>query len=133
MKRSVTFGAFGAFLVIVANTSISAQYPTVLQVIPGTKCMTLNLTPEQMIDPKIVVIVREAPDANAPEVGTASATVVVRDPIVARNGHVETLFPNGRTGWIEARLVRPWRPGPGSRPTCTPALMSTGAIGFQYR
>lgn len=126
MRRSIS-SVIGGVLLIVGNGPISvAQRPTIVQLIPGTKCMALNLTHEQMIDPKIVVIVREAPDANAPEVGTASATIVVRDPVVTRNGYVETLFPNGRTGWIEARLLRP-------RQSCRPALMSNGAIGFDYR
>ena len=86
-----------------------AKSVSVVQHISGYRCMSLNLTQTQMMDPNVVVPVLAQPATTAARVGVAAATIAVRDPPHEIHGFLEVLFPTGQTGWVEARLLRPWR------------------------
>ena len=103
---------------------------TVSKVIPGYRCMSLNLTDAQMADPSIMVEIKSSPNASAPNVGTASALVITSAPMKVENGFARVLHLNGKTGWIPTNDLKPWRPADGGKTTCTPAVMSNGRIGF---
>lgn len=105
---------------------------TVVRHIPGYQCMALNLTPQQMMDPSVVVPVLAAPKEGAPKIGVAASTVAASDPLVSYHGFVEVLFPSGRTGWIAGSLLRPWHPASGTSGSCAPAQLSNGRLGFDY-
>lgn len=119
--------------VLTALSCTAAAHVNVSAHIPGAKCMSLNLTHEQMLDRGISIPIRSSPNALASEIGTPGATVIVRDPSVAKDGFVEIMMPNGVVGWLEARWLRPWQPVPGLATRCRPAQMSNGRLGFDYR
>lgn len=108
------------------------QQVTVASHIPGARCMDLALTHEQMMDTSFSVPMRAEPRDGAPVVGTPGATVIVRDA-PPTNGFFEAMLADGRTGWVEGRWLRPWRPAAGTRGTCRPAVLSNGRLGFDFR
>src|SRR3974377_1040302 len=99
----------GAALILVASAGLSARTaadrPHPVRPLPGYKCMMLNLTEQQFLNPSVHVPVRSEPAVSAPEVGWAATNVAVRDPPHIVNGFAEALFPNGATVWSERRLL----------------------------
>lgn len=73
----------------------------------GYVCATLNLTPEQMRDPSIDVPIMAGPSASSPKLGSAASIVFARSPAHVENGFAEVKFPNGKPGWISAKLLKP--------------------------
>jgi hypothetical protein len=116
--------------VLAMSCSSAFAEVTVSKVIPGYRCMSLNLTDAQMADPSVVVEIKSAPNASAPNIGTASAIVVTSSPLKVENGFARVLHLNGKTGWIPVDDLRPWRAADGGKATCVPAIMSNGRIGF---
>lgn len=110
----------------------AAGQTTVTGHVPHARCMTLNLTPQQMMDTSVDVPVRATPQGDAPTIGSTGATVIVREGSLT-NGFVEVMLANGRTGWMEANSLRPWTPRPGTQATCRPAVLSNGRFGFDIR
>ncbi|MFK4048205.1 hypothetical protein ACI2KH_25145 [Roseomonas mucosa] len=76
--------------------------------------------------------VRAEPRANAPVVGIATISVIVKSPHAARNGYLEVMHLDGRPGWVDQKVLVPWinNNAPGVR--CVPAMMSDGRPGFDY-
>jgi len=115
-----------------AGSLALAERVSVVRHIPGYRCMALNLSPEQMMDPSVEVPVYSQPSTASPKIGVAGATVAARDPLVSSKGFVQVLFPSGQTGWIAASALKSWRPAAGTHGTCVPAQLSNGRLGFDY-
>jgi hypothetical protein len=98
--------------------------------IPGYRCMMLNLTEQQSMDPLVHIPVRSAPSESAPPVGWAGAVVAVREPMYVVNGFAQILFPNGRPVWIVANILRPYRSVSDPAARCTPVVLPNGLVGF---
>jgi hypothetical protein len=73
--------------------------------IPGYVCDALNLPPDQVAN--AVVPIMTAPTVNSPKLGNAASIVFAKSPPHIENGFAEVKFPNGKPGWIEARMLRP--------------------------
>lgn len=110
---------------------VSAQGLTAIKPIDGYACMRLRLTHAQAIDHSFTVPVFSGPSATSPELGTASAIVLVRSPSQISNGFQGVLFPNGQAGWIEDKWLMPFPTQDFPRATCTPSTMSNGRPGFK--
>lgn len=120
-----------------ALTSIStlaeARGPEVARHLIGYQCMGLNLTREQMLSSSNVPSVLAQPRPDAPQLGEASASIIVVAPLRIVNGYAETLYFNGQPGWIAANMIKPWASASMPRAKCIPALMADGKPGFDYR
>ena len=92
--------------------------------------MVLNLSHAQMLDNSLEVPVYSAPSPSSPKVGNAAAVVIATSPLNVVRGFAEVLFPDGRQGWIEARMLRPYTNANNPNAHCTPSLMSNGRPGF---
>jgi hypothetical protein len=126
----------GATLVLIASATLSAataiERAHPVRPLAGYKCMMLNLTEQQFLDPSVRVPVRSEPAASAPEVGWAATNVAVREPPHIVNGFTEALFPNGATVWIESRMLRPYHSQGDPTAKCVPSVMSDETPGFAY-
>ena len=98
--------------------------------LPGYRCMMLNLSEQQSMDPSKRVPVRGAPSMSAPTVGWAGAVVVVREPVTSVNGFVQMLFPDGRQVWIASDMLRPYHSLGDPNAKCIPEILPNGRIGF---
>ena len=98
--------------------------------LPGYRCMMLNLSEQQSMDPSMRVPVRAAPSVTAPTVGWAGAVVVVREPVKPVNGFVQILFPDGRPVWIASDVLRPYHSLGDPNAKCVPEILPNGRIGF---
>lgn len=130
--------AFNRVIVLVAAFSAvalvsAAEAQTAPRDLQGYQCMALNLTEQQMMDPSIHVPIRSAPSQTAPITGNAIATVIAYSPAQTDDGFLKVLQLNGRTGWVEARYLKPWTNPGGNGQRCYPAILATGRIGFDYR
>lgn len=124
MKRIIV--AFAATFAALAP----AQAPTAgTRIITGYRCMMLNITEQQGMDPHFHVPVRTAPSSTAPEAGWATAIVIVREPVVPQNGFLEMLRGNGQTAWIPANEVKAYRPLADPTAKCVPEVLPNGRIG----
>jgi hypothetical protein len=69
-------------LILVSSVGLSATTaadgPHPVRPLPGYKCMMLNLTEQQFLNPSVHVPVRSEPAASAPEVGWAATNAAVR-------------------------------------------------------
>jgi len=66
-----------------------AESPRIVGPLPGYRCMMLNLSAEQSMDPDVHVPFFTAPMDSSPVAGYASLEVAVRDPIKQVSGFVE--------------------------------------------
>lgn len=117
--------------VLLAGTVAShAQGLTAVRPLPGYSCMRLGLSAEQMRDPNKLPVVHSGPSRESGALGVASAVVIVRSPMNVQGGMAEMLFLDGRTGWIDAQLLRPYATPAAPNAHCTPSIMSNGRPGF---
>ena len=98
--------------------------------LPGYRCMMLNLSEQQSMDPSLRVPVRAAPSTSAPTVGWAGAVVVVREPVTPVNGFVQMLYPDGRQVWIASNALRPYHSLGDPNAKCIPEILPNGRVGF---
>ena len=81
---------------LLAGLALSAASPALAAVsprpIPGYKCMMLDLTEQQSMDPSVHIQVRSGPSASAPVIGWASSVVVVKQPATPVGGYLAMLF-----------------------------------------
>ena len=96
----------------------------------GYSCMTLKLTSEQIRSNSIAVPVYNGPSTSSGEAGIASAVLIVKTPLNIQNGFAESLFSDGRTVWIKADWLQPYRSASNPNARCTPSMMSNGRPGF---
>jgi hypothetical protein len=125
---SLALAAISAALL--AQNAAAQNAPRDLQ---GYECMALNLSDQQMMDPSVHVPIRSAPSQSAAVTGNAIATVIVYSPEQNERGYIKVLQLNGKTGWVQARYLKPWTNPGGNGQRCYPAILSTGRLGFDYR
>ena len=113
-----------------ASTSGHSQSLKAVAPLGGYVCMILNLTNDQLRDNSLTVPVFNGPAASSGKAGVASALLIVKSPLHVQNGFAETLFPDGRTVWIEANMLRPYKSESNPDARCTPSMMSDGKPGF---
>jgi len=97
---------------------------------PGYVCMQLTLTPAQLTDPKVGAPVREGPSRSSQILAYAANTMIVQWPQKPADGFLEVVWPGGRSGWMEAGYLRPWRNPFVPSDRCVPSIMSNGKPGF---
>lgn len=114
-------------LLVVAGISGTAEQ---VQPLAGYRCMMLNLTEKQSLDPSVHVPVRAEPSKSAPPVGWAGAVVIVREPVTPVNGFVQMLLPDGRQVWIAFDKVRAYHSLGDPNAQCAPEILPNGRIGF---
>jgi hypothetical protein len=119
-----------ALLLLASAPVAHAQRLQAVRPLPGYACMMLNLSPAQMQDDSVNVPIYAQPSASSPKVGNAAAVVIATSPLNVVHGFGEVLFPNGRQGWIEAKMLRPYANASNPNAHCTPSLMSNGRPGF---
>lgn len=123
----------GSLLLPVLFQVANAQPITVVRTIPGFACLRLNLPREEMISGTINAPVFSAPSPQAPRIGTASAVMIVKTPMNVSNGFVQILFFNGQEGWMQKELLKSYNTPELPNGHCTPAVLSNGRIGFDYK
>jgi hypothetical protein len=109
---------------VVGTTGVQAKP------LAGYRCMMLNLSEQQSMDPSLRVPVQAAPSTSAPTVGWAGAVVVVREPVTPVNGFVQMLYPDGRQVWIASNALRPYHSLGDPNAKCVPEILPNGRIGF---
>ena len=122
---------------LLAGLALSAASPvlaaTTPRPIPGYKCMMLDLTEQQSMDPSVHIQVRSGPSNSAPAIGWASSVVVVKQPATPVGGYLEMLFSNGREAWIAAKQVRPFKSVSAPSAQCFPVILSNGLVGISSK
>jgi len=121
----------GGLLYCVGSSAADAPV-TAVRELPSYRCMALNLSHQQMMDPSIEVPVLSQPVSTASQIGFALPTVAAKEPLTVTNGFIEVLFPSGQQGWVMRSYLRPWRPAAGTTAHCIPAWLSNGRLGFSY-
>jgi len=97
---------------------------------PGYVCMQLTLTPAQLTDPKVGAPVHDAPSRSSQILAYAANTMIVQWPQEPTDGFIEVVWPGGRSGWMEAGYLRPWKNSFVPSDRCVPSIMSNGKPGF---
>ena len=94
--------------------------------------MAVNMSPADLMNPRVHVTMLQSPDASAPPVGYAAATVIasVNAPT---NGYRSVLRFDGVPGWISAAKLKPWVNPGGNGQRCAPAMMSNGQLGLSFK
>ena len=115
---------------IATGRMVHAQGLQAVRPLPGYACMVLNLTQQQMLDDSLHVPVYAEPNPSSGKVGDASAVVIATSPLNVVRGFGEVLFPDGRQGWVEAKMLRPYSNASNPNARCTPSLMSNGRPGL---
>lgn len=129
MRQSVKVAVSVGAILSVSITS-QAQYLKAVKPLPGYTCMRLNLPREQILDPNLDVPVYQGPSTSLPRLGKAAAALIVKTPMVVRNGLAEILFLDGRVGWVPASVLGPYATPATPNARCTPSVMSNGKPGF---
>jgi hypothetical protein len=127
MRKVVSkFGLFAGF----AACLLAAASPASARALPGFKCMMLNITEQQAMDPNFHVTVRSAPSATASPAGWAGAVVITYAPLREQNGFTEMVLPNGHSVWVESDMVKPYHAKADPTARCVPEVLPNGRIGF---
>ncbi len=109
----------------------SPRYP--VSAVPTLSCMSLKVTDQQAMDPSFVVPFYKGPSERTPVVGRASSVVLVKKPVVEKDGFIAAVLFNGVPGWVSAATLGPWHTMDGSSGRCIPSRMSDGSIGFDIK
>ena len=129
MSRLLRISLMSSLLAFTSATA-QAQYLTAVRPIPGYVCMRLNLPREQVLSRDLDVPIYQGPSASSPRLGSATAALIVKSPMVVSNGFAEVLFLDGRPGWILATLLGPYATPGNPNARCTPSFISNGRPGF---
>ena len=119
-------------ILVFASCSAWAAGPQITGPLPGYKCMMLNLTGAQIMDPATHIPFRSRPSDTADIAGYASAQVAIKDPVREVNGYVQARFPTGGTVWIKSSSLAPYHSLGDPTARCVPVMMSNGRSGFDY-
>jgi len=123
-------GFFVIALSIAAIGSIHAQGLSAVSPLPGYSCMRLNVAPGLLYNhPELDVPVFAAPSSSAPVIGRAAEVMIVRSPQQPTDGYLQVLRPDKSTGWVWAKVLKPWTNPYAPSRRCEPAVMSDGLIG----
>lgn len=115
------------------SSAAQAQGARATGPLKGYSCMSLNLSEEQYMQASAKPVIRQQPAASAPQIGTASALVIVSEPMRTQNGYVAVLTLDGRPGWLEADKVRPYHSASNPSARCIASTMSNGQPGFTFQ
>lgn len=126
MKKVIALTA----MFIAGSLEANAQGLHPMSPLQGYSCMMLKLTNEQIRSNSVTVPVYNGPSTASGEAGIASAVLIVKNPLNVQNGFAESLFPDGRTVWIKADYLQPYRSASNPNARCTPSMMSNGKPGF---
>lgn len=131
--KCVVAAAIGSMVVTGADaqTRTAIQGPSIVNALQGYRCMELNLREDQGSWDDLPPVYAE-PSGAAPRIGIATNTVIVAEPRREQNGFIAVLHMDGRPGWLDARMVRPWVNRSNPSTLCHPAMMSNGRPGFAY-
>lgn len=119
-------------MVLGMNGTGHAQGLQAVSPLPGYSCMTLNLTEDQARDFNALPPVMQQPSPTAGKLGVAGAIVMTVDPVRVTNGYVPVLMPDGRSGWVQADRLHPYRNARNPSVRCMPSMMSNGKPGFAF-
>lgn len=117
-------------MLVAVSVPVQAQYLTAIKPLAGYACMRLNLPREQLLSPDLDVPVYQEPSTSSPRLGKAAAALIVRSPMIVRDGFAEMLFLDGRVGWVSASVLGPYATPSNPNARCTPSMMSNGRPGF---
>ena len=73
------------------------------------------------------------PEASAPSVGTALATIVVDRPAIERDGRIRVVRPDGQIAWVNRPDVTAWHVASNPNARCSVVRFSNGLIGTMSR
>lgn len=100
--------------------------------LPGSVCLQLSLSPDQIADPTRGIPIRETPTASARVIGWTPSVVTAPAAQQATAGFIQISFPDGRRGWVQAAALKPWSSPTNPRRRCIPSIMSDGMIGYDF-
>ena len=133
MKNGYLLRAFvAAGAVVGLSSTVNAQGLHAVSPLPGYSCMSLNLTEDQVRDFNALPPVMQQPSSTAPKLGVAGAIVMTVDPARVTNGYAAVLMPDGRSGWVQAGRLHPYRNAANPLVRCVPSMMSNGKPGFAF-
>ena len=130
MQPMLKFAAFIGAAVVMAGASSWAQGVRAVTPLQGYSCMSLNLTEEEMMHESSSPVIRQQPSPSAAPIGRAASKVIAVDPVRAQNGYIAVLTLDGKSGWVEANKVKPYRSVSNPNARCVPSMMSNGQPGF---
>jgi hypothetical protein len=134
MKQCVGLVLMG-FIVVAGWSSFGRAHAAAVEAVhplSGYVCMAINMPPAELMNPDVHVTMLQNPDAGAPPVGYAAATVIasVEPPT---NGYRRVLRFDGVQGWISTAKLKPWVNPGGNGERCTPSVMSNGRLGLSFK
>ncbi len=124
--------ALGTMLAVAAHARAQPQRLQITGHLTGYQCMMLTLSVEQLRNSANLPPILAEPRSGASELGVASGSVIVSSPPEVRNGYTRVLHLDGRTGWMQSNLLKPWVNQSNPQIRCIPAMMSNGRPGFDY-
>lgn len=105
----------------------SPQGPKALREVPGFQCRLVRQTDDTRAGN--LPAVRALPSAAAPAVeGGRIGSVAFVQPGGDMDGFAQLLLPDGRTAWLEAAWLEPWRRG-----VCRVVVLDDGRIGYRVQ
>lgn len=110
-----------------------SEYLSAVRPLPGNDCMQLALSREQIADPKLSIPVRDMPSPSGRVLAEAATTLIVPAPQQPTAGFLQVLLSDGRRGWVQAAVLKPWRSPTNPNRQCIPSVMSNGLIGFDVK
>lgn len=128
MKRHFFF--FVAISAFYSNQTEAAS-PKPVSPLAGYKCLVLNATDDQMMDPNFSIPFRASPSDNAPVVAPATTLVPVNTEVKPVNGYYQTINLAQKPMWISGKWLQSYgNVHPGR--VCTPYIMTDGNVGFMF-
>jgi len=110
-----------------------SEYLSATRPLQGNDCMQLALTSEQISDPNLSVPVRDTPSASGRILAEAATVLIVPTSQKPAAGFLQVLLSDGRRGWVQAAILKPWRSSTNPNRHCIPSIMSNGTIGFDVK
>lgn len=109
------------------------EYLSAIRPLPGNDCMQLALSREQISDPRLSVPVRDTPSSSGRILAEAPTVLIVPTPQQPTAGFFQVLLSDGRRGWVQAAVLKPWKSSTNPNRRCIPSVMSNGLIGFDVK
>lgn len=124
-----------AAIAVLIALPAQAQSLRAVRPFEGAMCMGLRETADTRAGrlPWIVA----APQPGAAKVGEVGDLVYVSKPVQTEGAYTKVLIPDrtqpsgARAGWLRSSWLEPWRVVSDPRATCTPMVMSDGALGWK--
>lgn len=131
--KALLIGFTGALVLAGISHAQGYKPTTVVKTLPGVQCMALaaEYGPQGAYAPPAPEYA--GPEANAAKIGIGAGTILVPDPMKPVNGRSQVLRPNGKTAWIDVRLLTRWHALSAPSATCQAVLLSNGRYGFSTK